>query len=68
MKKMIEIKNLKKKYDNQFQLGEINLDIPSGCIVGLIGENGAGKTTLIKSMLNIKNVLFECEDGLKYNY
>ena len=53
MKKMIEIKNLKKKYDNQFQLGEINLDIPSGCIVGLIGENGAGKTTLIKSMLNI---------------
>lgn len=53
MKNMIEIKNLKKKYDNQFQLGEINLDIPSGCIVGLIGENGAGKTTLIKSMLNI---------------
>ena len=53
MKNVIEIKNLKKNYDNTFQLGEINLDIPSGCIVGLIGENGAGKTTLIKSILNI---------------
>ncbi len=33
--------------------GEIDIDIPEGVIVGLIGENGAGKTTLIKSMLNI---------------
>ena len=53
MKNIIEIKKLKKKYDNGFQLGEINLTIPSGCIIGLIGENGAGKTTFIKSMLNI---------------
>ena len=42
MKKMIEIKNLKKKYDNQFQLGEINLDIPSGCIVGCKGRGVLG--------------------------
>lgn len=56
MNNVIEIKNLKKKYDNQFQLGEINLSIPSGCIIGLIGENGAGKTTLIKSILNIINI------------
>ena len=53
MKNVIEIKNLIKKYDNEFKLGEINLNIPSGCIIGLIGENGAGKTTLIKSILNI---------------
>lgn len=33
--------------------GQINIEIPKGVIVGLIGENGAGKTTLIKSMLNI---------------
>ena len=55
MKNAIEIKNLVKKYDNNFKLGEINLEIPSGCIIGLIGENGAGKTTLIKSILNIIN-------------
>lgn len=48
----ISIKNLEKKYV-KFKLGEIDLDIPSGEIVGLIGENGAGKTTLIKSILNI---------------
>ena len=53
MENIIEIKNLEKKYDDKFKLGEINLNIPKGVIVGLIGENGAGKTTLIKSMLNI---------------
>ena len=53
MNNVIEIKNLKKKYNSKFELGEINLIIPSGYIIGLIGENGAGKTTLIKSILNI---------------
>lgn len=55
MNNVIEIKNLKKRYDNNFGLGEINLSIPSGYVIGLIGENGAGKTTLIKSILNIIN-------------
>ena len=53
MKNAIEIKNLEKAYDKNFKLGKIDLNIPSGCIIGLIGENGAGKTTLIKSILNI---------------
>jgi len=53
MENIIEIKNLKKKYDDKFELGKIDLAIPKGVIVGLIGENGAGKTTLIKAMLNI---------------
>lgn len=48
----IEIKNLEKRYPN-FWLGPLDICIPSGIIVGLIGENGAGKTTLIKSILNI---------------
>ena len=52
MNNVIEIKNLKKVYDN-FTLGEINLSIESGKVIGLIGENGAGKTSLIKSILNI---------------
>ncbi len=53
MKNAIEIRNLVKNYGDKFTLGEINLEIPSGIIIGLIGENGAGKTTLIKSILNI---------------
>ena len=40
----IDIKDLKKKYSD-FELGSIDLEIPRGIIVGLIGENGAGKTT-----------------------
>ncbi len=52
MKNVIEIANLTKKYDT-FTLGPIDLSIPSGQIIGLIGENGAGKTTLLKSLLGI---------------
>lgn len=53
MENIITIKNLNKKYDDKFELGKIDIEIPEGVIVGLIGENGAGKTTLIKSILNI---------------
>lgn len=48
----IEIKNLTKKYKG-FTLENLNLTIPQGCIMGLIGENGAGKSTAIKSILGI---------------
>ena len=52
MTNCIEIKGLVKEYDG-FTLGPIDLAVPGGSILGLIGENGAGKTTLMKSMLGI---------------
>ena len=52
MKNVIEIKDLKKIYPD-FSLSINELKIPSGVVIGLIGENGAGKTTFIKSILNI---------------
>ena len=55
MKNAIVVEKLTKKYSSGFTLGEINLTIPKGEIIGLIGENGAGKTTLIKSILGIIN-------------
>lgn len=41
------------KYYKDFQIENFNLELPSGSIMGLIGENGAGKTTLIKLILNM---------------
>ncbi len=48
----IEITGLCKAYPD-FALQNINLTLPSGCILGLIGENGAGKSTTIRLMLDM---------------
>lgn len=48
----LEIKNLTKSYPG-FTLDNLNLTLPSGCILGLIGENGAGKSTTIKLILDM---------------
>ncbi|MDL2324949.1 ABC transporter ATP-binding protein [Ruminococcaceae bacterium OttesenSCG-928-A16] len=52
MENAIEVKNLRKEYNN-FCLKDISFAVPTGSIVGFVGENGAGKTTTIKSMLDI---------------
>ena len=51
MKNVLEINGLTKVY-NDFTLDHVNLSLPYGKIMGLIGENGAGKTTIIKLILN----------------
>ena len=48
----LEIKNLTKSYPG-FTLDNLNLTLPSGCILGLIGENGAGKSTTSKLILDL---------------
>ena len=48
----LEINNLYKSFSG-FSLDNLNLTLPSGCIMGLIGENGAGKSTTIKLILDI---------------
>ena len=48
----LEIKNLCKAYPG-FSLDNLNLTLPQGCILGLIGENGAGKSTTIKCILDL---------------
>ena len=52
MKNNIEIRQMTKSYTD-FRLNQVDLTVPKGSIVGLIGENGAGKTTLIKGMLGL---------------
>ena len=48
----LEIRNLTKDY-GEFTLDNLNLTLPCGCIMGLIGENGAGKSTTIKLILDM---------------
>ena len=48
----LEIKGLTKDYGS-FRLQGLDLTLPSGCILGLIGENGAGKSTTIKLILDM---------------
>lgn len=45
---LVECKNLCKTFDGKQILENINLTIPRGKIIGLLGKNGTGKTTLIK--------------------
>ncbi len=45
---LLECKNIYKNYDKKQVLKDINLKIPRGKIIGLLGKNGMGKTTLIK--------------------
>ncbi|MDE6111631.1 MAG: ABC transporter ATP-binding protein, partial [Eubacterium sp.] len=46
--KLLECKNLYKRFDGKDILKNIDLTVESGKIVGLLGKNGQGKTTLIK--------------------
>ncbi len=48
----LETQNLTKIYP-AFTLNRVNLTLPGGCVLGLIGENGAGKSTLIKLILGV---------------
>ncbi len=52
MKAAIQIHHLSKIY-RDFHLDNISFTLPSGAILGLIGENGAGKSTIIKLILNL---------------
>lgn len=48
MESVLECKNLTKSYLKKTALDSINLELPKGSIVGLLGPNGSGKTTLLK--------------------
>ncbi len=53
MDNIIEIKGLTKSYLNKRALDDVNLDIKTGKVVGILGPNGSGKTTLIKILVGI---------------
>lgn len=56
---MIKISNLNKSYGNKKVLENLNCNIKTNCIYGLIGANGAGKSTLLR----IINDVFRRDSG-----
>ena len=50
MENIVEFNEVYKRYSNKDVLKGVNLNIPKGKIVGLLGPNGSGKTTMIKLM------------------
>jgi ABC-2 type transport system ATP-binding protein len=64
---MIEVKGLRKSFDDFEALRGLDIKIDKGSVFGLIGVNGSGKTTLFKHMTGVLrpdegSVLFDGED------
>ena len=43
----LELRHVSRRLGD-FELRDVNLTLPKGCILGLVGENGAGKSTIIR--------------------
>ena len=54
MSNVVEIANLDKSYGkSKVVFEDLNLNLPEGKIIGLLGPNGSGKTTLIKLLAGL---------------
>lgn len=51
--KVIEVKNLTKKYKELTAVDNLSFDVKKGEILGLLGPNGSGKSTTINSILSL---------------
>jgi urea transport system ATP-binding protein len=50
---MLKISSLNQYYGGSHTLWDLNLDVPEGSCVCLMGRNGVGKTTLLKSVMGL---------------
>jgi ATP-binding cassette ChvD family protein len=56
---VVEVKDLKKGFDDRVLIDDLSFTLPRNGIVGVIGPNGVGKTTLFKTIVGLE----EADDG-----
>src|SRR5436853_2991767 len=49
----IEVRELRKMYDQKAAVDGLTLTVPRGCFFGFLGPNGAGKTTTIRMLMGL---------------
>jgi phospholipid/cholesterol/gamma-HCH transport system ATP-binding protein len=67
---MIEVKNLKKAFGSRVITNNLNLTIPDGTFMAIIGRSGEGKSVLLKQLIGLikpdsGNVIIDDEDITK---
>ncbi|HEX7647903.1 MAG TPA: ABC transporter ATP-binding protein [Noviherbaspirillum sp.] len=50
---MLEVRNLKVSYDGVLAVSKVNLDVPAGKLVALVGGNGNGKSTTLRAIAGL---------------
>jgi ABC-2 type transport system ATP-binding protein len=52
--KIIEVRNLRKRYPNHLAVDDVSFEVAEGEIFGILGPNGAGKTTTVECVAGLR--------------
>ena len=66
MEYVLQTTNLTKRYGSTPALSQLNLHLPAGQVIGLLGTNGSGKTTLLKLCAGLLTPHFRPDRHLRH--